>query len=50
MNTMEERVAKFVGKDAEEFERYDSRPLTEAERKSLQNAHSIYKKFCNKNP
>lgn len=46
MSTVEERVAKLTGKDAKAFERYDSKPLSGEEEKSLKKAKAVYLKYC----
>ncbi|AIF84612.1 hypothetical protein NTE_02568 [Candidatus Nitrososphaera evergladensis SR1] len=46
MTTIEDRVAKLTGKDAEIFQKYDSRALSEKEKEALRKAHQVYKKYC----
>ncbi|AFU57412.1 hypothetical protein Ngar_c04680 [Candidatus Nitrososphaera gargensis Ga9.2] len=44
--TPEMKVPVLEGKDAEEFQKYNSRVLTLEEKASLKKAHDFYKKHC----
>ena len=45
MMEKEGRVMKLTGKDAEEFEKYDSSPPTPEEIASLEKAKAVYLKY-----
>ncbi|MEW6605631.1 MAG: hypothetical protein AB1351_13220 [Thermoproteota archaeon] len=42
----ETKVPVLEGKDADEFQKYNSRELTLEEKASLKKAHDFYKKHC----
>ncbi|HEX7033707.1 MAG TPA: hypothetical protein VF172_11975 [Nitrososphaera sp.] len=44
--TPEMKLPVLEGKDAEEFEKYNSRELTLEEKASLKKAHDSYRKHC----
>jgi len=42
----ETKVPVLEGKDAEEFQKYDSRELTLEEKSALEKAHDFFKRHC----
>ncbi len=46
MTHTEFKVPVLEGKDAADFQKYDSRDLTTEEKESLKAAHDFYKKHC----
>ncbi len=46
VSIMNEDILTLKGKEAEEFLEYDSRPLSEDEKTSLQKAKEYYKDHC----